>query len=695
MDHHIGNYKYSPLREGERRWHTTGDIRILELLPGSFEDPLHCRLRVAAIESDPAYDALSYMWGNPLSPKGRIFLDDELFPVTESLENALRHVRLRDSVRYLWADAVCINQRDIKERGNQVHLMKEIYSRSKTVRAWIDIDLSPENPVVRKLLTLDLEGTIDQLGEDPEFWRILLPLLQDEYWNRLWIQQELVFAPELVFYCRGVDIPGNCLMAFQLQIFRKLTDGMGPFNTDDPWSLFRPLDSTTKAPSRNLACWRAMVEMQVPVDPYTLEPDWSLEKPMAAWALDPRKWGPHLSTSPIYMLGMLRQSQALKLTDSRDRVTAVLNLVIDYEDDGSQADYEQSLAEKYLRVARLLLFKCNGLLFLAVTKTSTNPNDNIQGLPSWAPNWDSPGNAEYFLSAFHAVGDLPMYGTPFQGDMDDGVLYARGFKYATVDQTLSTTNNALTPLWVLLNLFVSTVESAVYHYDDIKKLAFTLTGPAMAELRIPRDYFNENEAVVYTGVLLGHSLVNPDLRIVDLLPCVTEVFDYSERKIRAALLALRKSLGLCPSCLQCLYVEGESNSVQETCVKTERFGNFMQLVHKTLSSGCLASIISSKVTPTTVPTTTLAITEGKALVNSGDEIWILFGCPIPMVLRRTGSYFLVASPAYIPDIMNGEAMEEVDTPDDKFGGWGILGLSPAEPYVSGKNQWEVNVIRLR
>jgi hypothetical protein len=82
-------------------------------------------------------------------------------------------------------------------------------------------------------------------------------------------------------------------------------------------------------------------------------------------------------------------------------------------------------------------------------------------------------------------------------------------------------------------------------------------------------------------------------------------------------------------------------------------------------------------------------------VNSGDEIWILFGCPIPMVLRRTGSYFLVASPAYIPDIMNGEAMEEVDTPDDKFGGWGILGLSPAEPYVSGKNQWEVNVIRLR
>jgi hypothetical protein len=126
---------------------TTGDIRILELLPGSFSDPLHCVLRIAAIETDLVYDALSYMWGDP-SPTGRIVLDGEAFPVTGSLENALRHVRLRDSVRYLWADAVCINQRDIKERGNQVHLMKEVYSWSKIVRVWIDVDIPPDDPGV-------------------------------------------------------------------------------------------------------------------------------------------------------------------------------------------------------------------------------------------------------------------------------------------------------------------------------------------------------------------------------------------------------------------------------------------------------------------------------------------------------------------------------------------------------------------
>jgi hypothetical protein len=61
------------------------------------------------------------------------------------------------------------------------------------------------------------------------------------------------------------------------------------------------------------------------------------------------------------MLGMLRRSQALKVTDLRDRVQATLNLVVDYDDDGEEPDYEQSLAERYLRVARVLLFACNSL----------------------------------------------------------------------------------------------------------------------------------------------------------------------------------------------------------------------------------------------------------------------------------------------------------------------------------------------
>ncbi|CAN9409428.1 unnamed protein product [Alternaria sp. RS040] len=727
MNDDIQSYKYPPLRKGIRglykndgsfppkdaspddvcltgsvaNYHmeTTGDFRILELLRGSFGDPIRCRMRVEAIESNPKYDALSYMWGDP-SPTGLIFLDKKPFPVTQSLENALRHVRLQDKERFLWADAVCINQSDTKERGNQVHLMKEIYSRANTVRAWIDVELSPENPVVQKLFTLQLQDTVDQLGDDPEFWKVLLPLLQNEYWNRLWIQQELVFASELVFHCWGVTIPGNCLMALQLQIFRKSTGDKGPFDNDDPWSLFRPLEQTIEAPSRNLASWRAMMKSKVPIDPFTLEPDPTLLKPKVEWKLDPRKMNSHLSTSPIYLLGMLRQSQALRITKSEDRVRAVLNLVIDYNDDGTEADCSRTVADWYLSVAWLLPFKCNSLLFLAMAKTSIDLNDNIQDLPSWAPNWSSPGNAEYFLSAFHAAGDLPMYGTPFQADIEDGILHARGFQYATVDRTVSTTDNTSTPFSVLSNLFTAVLKSPICHYGDIKKLASTLTGPAMAELRIARDYFSESEAILYTGILLDYSFITPGLRIADLFPYATKVYKHSQRELRFVLLALRKFRHLRPSCLRWLDLEKESTAVERIVDQTERFGHFIQLVHKTLSSGRLASI-SSIVSPESAPSITLAITEGKALVKSGDEIWILFGCPTPMVLRRAMPYFLVASPTYIFDIMNGEAMDGVETPDDKSGGWltmwkrGTMTPSPRTSYVSGKRKWNVEVIRLR
>lgn len=729
MDNYIGNHKYSPLRKGTRclykndgsfppkdaspddvcltgstaNYHmeTTGDIRILDLLPGSFGDPLQCRLRVEAIESNPAYDALSYMWGDPSLPKASIYLDNKVFPVTQSLESALRHVRLQDSVRHLWADAVCINQRDKKERGNQVHLMKEIYSRADTVRVWIDVELSPEVPVVRKLFTLRLQDNDDQLGNDPKFWTRLLPLLQNRYWNRLWIQQELLFASILVFHCRKVPIPGNCLMALQLQIFRKLHDCGGPFTINDSWSLLESHKSTPMVPSRNLACSREMMRNKVPVDPLTLRPDFTLLPPKARWQLDPRKWGPHLSTSSIYLLGMLRQSQSLEVTDPRDRVNATMNLVIDYDDDGYEADYEQDIAEVYLRVAELLPWACNSLQFLTMAKTCTLPDPEVQGLPSWAPNWNTPGNAEYFLSSFHAAGDLPMYSTPFQADMEDGFLHARGFKYATVDRTLSTTDNASTPFSVLSNLFITVVKSAICHYGDIKKLASTLTGPAMAELRIARDYFSESEAILYTGILLDYSFVTPGVRIADLFPYATKVYKHSQRELRFVLLALRKFRHLRPLCLSWLDLEKESAVVERTVDQTERFGHFIQLIHKTLSSGCLASI-SPIVNPKSTPSISLAITEGKALVKPGDEIWILFGCPTPMVLRRAMPYFLVASPTYVFDIMNGEAMDGVECPDDdKFGGWprvlerGSLGPSCQESYVSGRSGWEVEVIRLR
>lgn len=93
----------------------------------------------ASDKPSPAFEAVSYVWGVPdfnramVSPAGVIWL-------TPNLEYALKAVRLPDCVRVLWADAVCINQCDIEERGRQVQMMGWIYRSAEQVLVWLGTD---------------------------------------------------------------------------------------------------------------------------------------------------------------------------------------------------------------------------------------------------------------------------------------------------------------------------------------------------------------------------------------------------------------------------------------------------------------------------------------------------------------------------------------------------------------------------
>jgi hypothetical protein len=115
---------YEPLDEGE--------IRLLELSPRPASacqsrtmavDPgsiISCRLIHARLDESVAFEALSYVGGVDASTKPEITLNRESFSVTPNLYYALRHLQLAGSPRTLWVDAICINQADFRERGEQV-----------------------------------------------------------------------------------------------------------------------------------------------------------------------------------------------------------------------------------------------------------------------------------------------------------------------------------------------------------------------------------------------------------------------------------------------------------------------------------------------------------------------------------------------------------------------------------------------
>src|SRR6186713_409366 len=97
-----------------------GNVLSLELIPGRLPT------KDGALASDHVpYLALSYVWGDQSDPK-TILVNGKPFKITQNLENAL--MDLEPNIRLpIWIDAICINQNDEGEKGQQVARMREIY----------------------------------------------------------------------------------------------------------------------------------------------------------------------------------------------------------------------------------------------------------------------------------------------------------------------------------------------------------------------------------------------------------------------------------------------------------------------------------------------------------------------------------------------------------------------------------------
>ncbi|KAK8233022.1 heterokaryon incompatibility protein-domain-containing protein, partial [Phyllosticta capitalensis] len=108
------------------------------------------------LEDHPEYVALSYNWGDA-KKTSFIAVDGFSFEVTANLFAVLEVLMGLKELRGrpLWIDAICINQKDDKEKNLQVPLMGRIYSRATDVFAWI----GPEADG-----SADVLGALDEYG---------------------------------------------------------------------------------------------------------------------------------------------------------------------------------------------------------------------------------------------------------------------------------------------------------------------------------------------------------------------------------------------------------------------------------------------------------------------------------------------------------------------------------------------------
>ena len=104
------------------------EIRLIELLDGPESEPLSCKFHRCHLEAPLEYTALSYTWGNTMSPKHEILIDDIPVCIRQNLWDFLQEARRSYRLEFLWIDAICINQSNTDERNHQVGLMGDIYT---------------------------------------------------------------------------------------------------------------------------------------------------------------------------------------------------------------------------------------------------------------------------------------------------------------------------------------------------------------------------------------------------------------------------------------------------------------------------------------------------------------------------------------------------------------------------------------
>jgi ankyrin repeat protein len=210
------NFEYKPISlEGPA-------FRLLRLLKGN-NDPIQCQLfesKLALPEHICDYAAISYTWGS-ISRPCDIIVNGGNMTVTKNAYLALRDLRHRERHQVLWIDAICINQDNKDEQGQQVQLMRSIYSGAKRVIIWLGEATYDTDYVMDYIKQLEREGfnhtsnsqeIFDKIKHDlrPDKRSLLVEglqsLLHRSWFKRVWIIQETANAQVAEIVCRSKSV---------------------------------------------------------------------------------------------------------------------------------------------------------------------------------------------------------------------------------------------------------------------------------------------------------------------------------------------------------------------------------------------------------------------------------------------------------------------------------------------------------
>jgi len=604
-----------------------------------------------------------------------IIVDGKPVFVGKNLEKALRTLREIPEVKNgtrVWVDALCINQNDIAEKNVEVKRMGEIYGKADRVISW----LGEENQ--QSGLALEYMSTLGQVTQNMEhaaeisrsFYEHVhtdavirvAQLLQRTYWKRIWIAQEICMGGDKSIAICGArrfnmaDILacGKILLQIELKDL-VINRGLKLDESDNPETEELQLQDLRSGIVRLRTFRDAKID--------SMNPNREVPLSNTLWFRIPSSSSATNSKDLIYgMMNLLP-----------DQLKAQIN--VDYSESTQFVDVMTNFASAHISVTNYLHW---------ILHRPHAPFLKFQEWPSWVPNLALPFSSAHWDWAFpHQSNACPNTEAEasFHRDPATGkhILTCRGFRLDTINQA---TRNLL-----------------LEQIDDISYKIRVVAGSIETDTTGQSYAMYEN---LQNMLYANRSRILPDraapMTAAELPPSVTEHKYRDIQGLKAALASCFDFLGVTfPSENHSIFdipwnlydddnygLDGNQlrisafinvpamfivNGVREVFADLNLWGlSFKDLFPERLRDVDASSISIPTVRDRTATFGRLFTTcngyVGVAIGSlvPGDEIFLLNGCPMPVILRQSrycpGAYEFLGG-VCIPGVMRGEAFAQL------------------------------------
>ncbi|KAI4594402.1 hypothetical protein KJ359_008426 [Pestalotiopsis sp. 9143b] len=587
-----------------------GYIRTLELQPGENDSAsLRCRL-IAQTLQDDTYEALSYVWGKPTVFHSTICCTDGsddtnhgILHIGANLTKALIAFRLRDKPRRIWVDAICINQKDLSERRDQVRMMGDIFRAATQVLCWLGgfENMQLDEPVALIAINFlrqfnrDKEGELrkiqDYLHHDVKTredevihmsWLAIKKMFDIEYFHRAWIIQEVGLANRARMSWGKSDI---CVEWEEIAVFSRFMDDRG----------------ASIVTHFNLKSWVCNHICMV----WTMKPD---GQPLYDFS-EVLHWARiHISTDPRdYVYALLGHPSAVIGGD----------LII-------EPRYTIPTEEVYTNLAINTITRTNSLHILAFVDHGEEFDAKAERLPTWVPDWHA---LNLVAPLRYPTQAAPKTVESFVPGIDSNLLRCSGYIIGEVIAI----SDMITPKELPVTTYEAELKKSVaFLFDHIYDRLVVQTNILLPSWQ----HLVFSLSSILTGAMrIADEAAQGEVMLQQRADCAAYLLRYED---------IRANDGR-PQFLQSLQLE-DRTAVEELASKGSA-ALFIQ--DMTWTSMCRKVFRTSRGT----------FGLGPRIMEKGDVCAVVLGSVYPLILRKHGTRYRLVGPALMYGFMNGEALE--------------------------------------